>query len=141
MSEPIPNLLRQQVAQVDRDRCCYCQTTEANSGMAMTCDHIWPVSKGGITSFENLCLACSACNLFKSNTTEAVDVVPGQVAPLFKPRTQQWSEHFVWSADKTIIEGITPTGRVTVMALRMNRTVIVLARQRWVSVGWHPPAE
>ena len=68
-------------------------------------------------------------------------MVSGQVVPLFNPRTQQWSEHFVWSADKTTIQGITPTGRATVMVLRMNRTVIVLARQRWVSVGWHPPAE
>ncbi|MEA5421081.1 HNH endonuclease [Spirulina sp. CCNP1310] len=139
MSVPIPDPLRQQIAKRDGDRCCYCLTTAVNSGVAMTCDHIQPISKGGSTTSENLCLACSACNLFKSYSTEALDVVSGETAPLFNPIKQSWSDHFVWSADKTQVEGITPTGRVTVNTLRMNRIIIVLARQRWVSVGWHPP--
>jgi hypothetical protein len=141
MSEAIPKALREQVAKRDRYRCCYCLTTEANSGVTMTCDHIQPVSKGGENLVENVCLACSACNIFKSNTTEALDLVSGEKVALFNPLTQIWSEHFRWSADKTRVEGITATGRVTVTTLRMNRMVVVLARQRWVSVSWHPPDE
>ena len=30
-------------------------------------------------------------------------------------------------------------GRATIVALNMNNAVIVYARRRWVSVGWHPP--
>jgi hypothetical protein len=60
---------------------------------------------------------------------------------LFHPRRQVWHEHFTWSADATRIEGITPTGRATVVALRMNRAMIVAARGRWFLAGWHPSAE
>lgn len=141
MSDYIPVELRNQVARVDRQRCCYCLTTAANSGVSMTHDHIYPRSKGGKTTFKNICLACSACNTFKSDLTEAQDPITQQLVPLFNPRTQQWHEHFTWSADKAKIEGITSIGRATVMALRLNRPIIVLARHRWVQVGWHPPVD
>jgi hypothetical protein len=38
------------------------------------------------------------------------------------------------------IEGISPTGRATVVALRMNNEHLVRARRRWVLAGWHPPS-
>lgn len=107
----------------------------------MTIDHIQPQSQGGLTRFENLCLACSACNRFKSDMTGALDPARQETVPLFNPRSQRWADHFAWSADKTEIEGITATGRATVMALKMNRPTIVFARKRWVQVGWHPPAD
>ena len=107
----------------------------------MTYDHIQPRSKGGDTSFENLCLACRSCNEFKGNLTQAIDPLTAELVPLFHPRQQQWSEHFVWSADGTRIEGLTVIGRATVVALRMNHPVIIGARRRWVSSGWHPPIE
>jgi hypothetical protein len=39
------------------------------------------------------------------------------------------------------IVGITSTGRATVAALYLNRPSLVRARQAWVSVGWHLPAD
>ena len=60
---------------------------------------------------------------------------------LFNPRRQAWSEHFAWAEDGAIIVGLTPSGRATELALHLNRLVLVRARQRWISVGWHPPAE
>jgi len=60
--------------------------------------------------------------------------------PLFNPRRQRWLDHFSWSDDGTRVVGITPAGRATVMALRLNNAEIVAARRRWVAVGWHPPA-
>ncbi|APR84404.1 Hypothetical protein A7982_09753 [Minicystis rosea] len=60
---------------------------------------------------------------------------------MFNPRTQRWNDHFAWSADASHVEGSTPTGRATVIALRMNRPTIVAARARWARVGWHPPEE
>ena len=48
--------LRNQIRACDRDRCCYCKTSEALSGIRMAFDHIHPRSKGGKTCFENICL-------------------------------------------------------------------------------------
>ena len=141
MSTYLPESLRLQIETADRQRCCYCLTSEANSGIPMTYDHIQPRSKGGDTSFENICLACRSCNEFKGNLTQAIDPVTAELVPLFHPRRQQWSEHFIWSADGTRIEGLTVIGRATVVALRMNHPVIIGARRRWVSSGWHPPIE
>jgi HNH endonuclease len=105
----------------------------------MEIDHIVPISDGGETDLANLCLACIGCNGFKLAFRTAVDPASGREAPLFNPREQRWSEHFIWSADVAYIEGLTPTGRCTVARLRMNRTTMVEARRLWATVGWHPP--
>ena len=107
----------------------------------MTYDHIQPISKGGKTSLENLCLACRSCNEFKGSLTEAIDPLTGEALGLFNPLQQQWSNHFVWSQDGTKVEALTAIGRATIAALRMNNPVIVTARRRWVESGWHPPDE
>jgi len=133
--------LRQRVRRADRERCAYCLTSEANSGIPLTVDHIWPLSRGGQTIFENLCLACRICNEFKTDRTDAEDPLTGDTYPLFNPRTQNWADHFTWSADGTHVEGLTAIGRATVVALRMNEAVIVGARRRWVVSGWHPPRD
>ena len=141
MATYLSDELRAHIDEADRRRCCYCLTAEINSGIRLTYDHILPVSKGGFTSFENVCLACSACNEFKAGATEAVDPVTGEGVRLFNPRTQRWSDHFSWSADTTRIESTTPVGRATIIALRMNQPIIVAARGRWSRVGWHPPTD
>lgn len=141
MSAYVPSDLKAQIRQVDRRRCCYCLTTEDNSGIPMSFEHIYPRSKGGVTAFQNLCLACRPCNEFKGDTTEGKDDRTGETVPLFNPRTQVWSEHFAWSQDGTQLEGLTPVGRVTVIMLRINHAAIVRARRRWVLGGWHPPTD
>lgn len=141
MSAYIPVKLRQQIRQADRNQCCYCQTQEANSGIPLSFDHILPTSKGGKTTFENLCLACRTCNEFKSDSTQELNPLTGENVALFNPRSQRWSEHFQWSEDGTNIEGITSTGITTVTTLRMNHAAIVMARKRWVFSGWHPPQD
>jgi HNH endonuclease len=141
MGTYIPENLRQKIRNTDRDRCCYCLTTELNSGIRLTFDHTTPQAKQGKTTFENVCLACRSCNEFKSDTTEAIDPITDQTAPLFNPRTQNWSDHFAWIADGTKVQGKTAIGRVTVTTLQMNRSIIVLTRRRWVEVGWHPPED
>jgi hypothetical protein len=141
VSTYIPVDLRRQIEQVDRDRCCYCLTQAVNSGIPLSVDHILPRARGGATTFENLCLACRPCNEFKSDRVEAVDPLMGEVVSLFHPRQQIWAEHFAWSEDGTRVEGLTAVGRATMLALQMNRTMIVVTRRRWVSAGWHPPTD
>ena len=131
--------LREKLAAEAHHRCGYCQTAEANTGIPLTVDHILPEAKGGQTVLSNLCLACRRCNEFKGSSTHSEDPLTGETIPLFNPRTQVWSEHFAWGADGTQIVGLTAVGRATVVALRMNNPLIVAARRRWVSVGWHPP--
>lgn len=78
MSKYIPESLKTQIATIDKGRCCYCLTTEANSGIPMSYDHIQPRSKGGETTFNNLCLACRSCNEFKADATVAIDPLSGE---------------------------------------------------------------
>ncbi|HBE50780.1 MAG TPA: HNH endonuclease [Cyanobacteria bacterium UBA11369] len=141
MSTYISDSLRTRIEETDRRRCCYCLTSEANSGIPMTFDHIQPVSKGGETTFENLCLACRSCNEFKSDSTEATDPLTGEIVPLFNPRTQRWLDYFGWSPDGTRIEGLNAVGRATIVCLRMNNPVIIVARSRWTLGGWHSPTD
>ncbi|MEM9485520.1 MAG: HNH endonuclease [Cyanobacteria bacterium P01_F01_bin.116] len=141
MSFYISESLREQIIQADRKRCCYCQTQEINSGIPLSFDHILPRSKGGETSFENVCLACRPCNEFKAASIQGIDPLTGASVSLFNPRMQRWANHFVWSEDGITVEGLTSIGRATVVTLRMNHTAIVAARKRWVYSGWHPPTD
>jgi hypothetical protein len=130
--------LRQHLVDVDDHRCAYCHTPQANSGNPMLVDHLLPRSKGGATAFENLCLACYRCNLFKGSQVEAIDPLSGEITPLFHPRRDRWGEHFAWDEAGLRILGLTPIGRAAVTALHMNNTVILDARRNWVRLGWRP---
>jgi hypothetical protein len=104
-------------------------------------EHILPRYKGGETTFDNLALSCQGCNNHKHTKTQGIDPVTEQVAPLFHPRQQSWREHFAWSADYTLIIGLTPTGRATVKELQLNRVGLVNLRRVLFALGEHPPKE
>ncbi|MEM7716037.1 MAG: hypothetical protein AAF349_21105 [Cyanobacteria bacterium P01_A01_bin.68] len=40
----------------------------------------------------------------------------------------------------THVAGITPTGRATVIALRLNNDYLTEARALWIESNWHPPS-
>lgn len=137
----LPDALRDFVRERARGRCEYCLTSEELSGTRCQIDHILPRSRQGATTADNLCLACPACNGHKHARTHATDPESDAQVPLFDPRRQRWSEHFAWSADGTEIIGLTPVGRATVAALKMNDPLIVSARSQWASIGAHPPQD
>jgi hypothetical protein len=134
----ISKALRELVTKRAQGRCEYCQTAQAIV-IEMEVDHIVPVSAGGETVLDNLCLACVSCNAYKHEFQMGVDPQTDREINLFNPRTQVWSEHFTWSEDRTLVIGLTPTGRATVERLKMNREIVVSARWRRVRAGWHPP--
>lgn len=134
----ISETLRRQVTERARGLCEYCQTQQAIV-IEMEIDHIVPESAGGLTQLENLCLACAHCNSHKHDSQAATDPESGEIVALFNPRTQVWSDHFLWSEDSVLLIGLSPTGRATVERLKMNRDLVVRARERWVQAGWHPP--
>ncbi len=104
----------------------------------MEIEHILPRARGGLTAEENLWLACSACNNYKGDRVNAQDPKTDLRARLFNPRFQVWEEHFAWNVAGTRILGRTPTGRATIVALKLNRPLLVRARTGWVTAGWHP---
>lgn len=120
--------------------CCeYCYSQERFATQSFSIEHIYPVSKGGQTQLDNLALACQGCNNHKYNKTEGIDPISGEKTPLYHPRQQYWSDHFSWSNDYTLILGLTPTGRVTVEVLRLNREGLVNLRRILYAMGEHPP--
>lgn len=137
----VPRALRQQIAAEARHRCGYCLTSSSITGTPMEIDHIVPESLGGPTVRENLWLACSMCNDHKSNRIAAPDPHSGEIVRIFDPRRQVWSDHFEWSTEADLIVGKTPTGRATIVAVRLNRAEVVEARRGWVIARWHPPKD
>lgn len=139
MSETyIPIAIRRKVAKY---RCGYCLTQELIIGQPMTIEHIIPESEGGSSDEENLWQSCRRCNECKGNRMRAIDPFTETNVPLFNPRTQRWDDHFEWQEQGVFIGGLTPIGRATVVALRLNNDYIVRSRRRWVAVGWHPPSD
>ena len=102
-------------------------------------EHIVPRVAGGGNEPSNLALACQGCNNLKFVSIEAVDPVTGVMVPLFHPRQQRWSQHFLWSQDTTVVVGRTPIGRATVERLRLNREGVVNLRRVLATIGQHPP--
>lgn len=139
MSAYIPPQLRDRVRRRAQQRCEYCQSVEWLTGQRYEIDHILPRQFGGATIADNLCLACSSCNSHKHARTSGIDPQSGENCPLYNPRLQIWTEHFVWDRDATQIIGTTPIGRATVVTLSMNNALVVAARSYWASTGQHPP--
>lgn len=139
MSVYIPVELQRKVRTKFADCCAYCHTAEYLTVTTFEFEHIIPLSAGGETSFENLCLSCPTCNRYKASRQTAIDADTQQNVSLFHPQKQLWSEHFTWSEDATEIIPLTSIGRATISALKMNRSQLIRVRKMWVKLGEHPP--
>ena len=135
----IPASLHAAVVLRAEQRCEYCRLSQLGQEAAFHVDHVRPRTAGGPTRLENLALACVSCSLRKWANQTAIDPDSGEEAPLFDPRTQVWSEHYRWAAEKVV--PLTSTGRATVAALAMNRPMILAIRQEEAARGRHPPRE
>jgi len=100
------------------NRCEYCLLPQAHSELTHHIEHIVAKQHGGGDEVENLALACHRCNLHKGTNLTGVDSLSGWPVPLFHPRRDRWSEHFLFRGVRIL--GITPTGRATVHLLAMN---------------------
>lgn len=63
--EPIPFSLRVAVYQRDGFACCHCGTRSR-----LSLDHIFPYSKGGAATYENLQTLCVSCNSRKRDRVD-----------------------------------------------------------------------
>lgn len=136
----IPDHIRQRVEEEALNRCSYCLTARRFTAKRLHIEHIIPIAAGGGSDIQNLWLACDLCNAYKGARTHAVDPLTNQTVSLYNPRIQNWFEHFAWSTNGVYISGLTPTGRATTIALRLNNSFLIEARHWWVEAGWHPPS-
>jgi hypothetical protein len=130
--------LRADVVHRAGERCEYCRLSQRGQEAAFHIDHVVPRAAGGLTTLDNLALACVSCSLRKWAKQTASDPDSGQELPLFNPRTHAWAEHFRWEGQRIV--PLTPTGRATAAALAMNRPLILAIRQEEAAIGRHPPA-
>lgn len=137
----IPVEIKQKVTQHSGNGCEYCRCLGKYALHTFNIDHIIPLSKGGLTIFNNLAYSCSGCNSFKSNKTTAIDPQTQQEVLLFNPRADNWNEHFKWSDNALQMTGLTAIGRATIHALKLNRERVVNFRQLTILSGEHPPKD
>lgn len=134
----VSSRLRQRVARRARFRYEYCRSPQRVTGQTFHADHVRPESKGGISHYMNLCLCCPRCNQVRGNRTEAMDPQTGRRTALFNPRRDRWEAHFKWSLNFSRVVGITPKGRATVQALKLNDRQRVTGRKLWLQLGLLP---
>jgi HNH endonuclease len=131
--------LQRKIREKFADCCAYCRTAEFLTITTFEFEHIIPLSAGGETTFDNLCLSCPSCNRYKASRQTALDEDTQQEVSLFNPQQQSWNKHFAWSEDATEIIALTSVGRVTIYALKMNRSQLIRVRKMWVKLEEHPP--
>jgi len=131
--------LKRAVSERARDCCEYCRSQAKFSPDPFSIEHIVPQAGGGSIEMTNLALSCQGCNNRKYISVDALDPVSGRTLALYNPRRQQWTDHFTWSDDFTMMVGITPTGRATVEKLQLNREGVVNLRRVLFLADEHPP--
>lgn len=139
MSDYISKALRLAVAERAQACCEYCWSQARYATQSFSVDHVFPASLGGETDLNNLALSCQGCNGYKSNKTQAIDPISQELVSLYSPRLHNWSEHFCWSDDYTVLLGLTPIGRATIEILRLNRGPLLNLRRALYVLGEHPP--
>lgn len=120
------------VAERAEHRCEYCRAPERIFNFPFEVEHIFPRARAGEDEFENLALACRACNLFKSSHISGFDDTTQTEARMFNPRQDDWATNFQLDPETGKIEGLTPIGRVTIKRLQMNNPVQLIARLQWI---------
>jgi hypothetical protein len=116
--------------------CEYCRLPEALYPCQYVTEHIIARQHGGPDSVDNLAYACTRCNLHKGPNIAGLDPDSGDLTRLYNPRTDDWNEHFAWSAH--IVVGLTPIGRTTIRVLAMNDPIIRSVRAALLAEGVFP---
>ena len=109
---------RELIRQRAGNRCEYCLLPEESDEWPFHIEHIVAKQHGGSDNVDNLCLACSRCNLHKGRNIAGRDSDTGNLVGLFKPREHRWNDHFAFRGARIV--GVTSIGRVSVRLLNMN---------------------
>ena len=88
-------LSRKNILRRDGHRCQYC----GRGDVALTVDHVFPLSRGGDETWENLVTACVACNNKKGDGTPDESRMPLRRRPM-RPNHVTFISHYVGSMDE-----------------------------------------
>jgi len=136
MATNISEPLRTEVARRADHRCEYCLIHEEDAGFPHQVDHIISRKHGGLSTADNLALACVICNRYKGSDVASINAGTGQVVRLFHPRRDRWADHF--RIDGEHIEPLTEVGRITAQVLRLNKAERVSERRLLQALGAYP---
>lgn len=139
-SSKVPVRLKKQVTQRAQGCCEYCRNQLRFTNQSFSVEHIIPKALGGKTTLDNLALSCQSCNNHKYDKIQGKDPLTGEIVSLYHPRQHEWKHHFAWNDDCTLIVGLSPTGRATVITLQLNKSGLINLRRVLFSLGEHPPA-
>lgn len=127
MAPAIRDLVRKRAG----NACEYCRIPqEATPLISFHIEHIVSRQHGGSDAPDILALACDRCNAYKGPNLTSIDPETNAVVPLFNPREDAWSDHFV--VRDGLIAGLTAKGRATVRLLNMNASRRVELREAWL---------
>lgn len=118
-------------------RCEYCRMHQSLQGATFHVEHIKPRILGGLSTLDNLALACPACNLRKADRTQIVDQATSESVMMFNPRINRWTDHFAWKG--VAIIGLSGIGRATIAALDLNHETRRRIRQAEQLFNLFPP--
>ena len=135
----IPETLRQEVAERANNQCEYCLLHEQDSIYSHEVDHIIPEKHRGETVTDNLCYACLECNRNKGTDFGSFDPDTEEIALLFHPRQDSWSDHFELDGARIIAK--TAKGRVTEFVLKLNAPKRLSNRELLVKAKRYPPKD
>jgi hypothetical protein len=130
--------LLQQVWQRAKSVCEYCRIPQQYDLLTFQVDHIIARKHHGTDDFENLALACYACNNHKGPNIAGMDTWTGEIVRLFHPRQDIWADHFEWHDAELV--GRTAVGRVTIDVLVVNAPHRLRLRQMLILEGVFPPS-
>jgi hypothetical protein len=114
----ISTALRKLVKERAGNQCEYCGLHQDQSLLSFHVEHIVPRQHGGLSTLENLALACPNCNLHKGPNLTGIDPITGAVTRPFHPRQDRWADHH--RAVEGRISGQSDVGRTTISVLAMN---------------------
>jgi hypothetical protein len=129
--------MRREVTRRAKHRCEYCLIHQEDSASRHQIDHVISQKHSGQTTLDNLALCCLICNRRKSSDIGAIDSQTGQLARLFNPRRQAWSEHFQLEEEQIV--GQTAEGRATVDLPKFNSAERLLERKELIRAKRYPP--
>ncbi|MEE3716474.1 HNH endonuclease signature motif containing protein [Tumidithrix elongata RA019] len=121
------------------DRLCeYCLISSVDRSSGCQVDHIISVKHGGATTPDNLCYACTFCNLQKGTDLGSINWRNGELVRFFNPRRDFWGEHF--QLNGAVIQSTTDIGEVTARILDFNNDERILERETLIEIARYPIA-
>jgi 5-methylcytosine-specific restriction endonuclease McrA len=117
--------------------CEYCRLPQACTRLPFQIDHIIAEQHGGLTTLDNLALACLRCNKRKGPNIAGINPDTGEIIRLYHPRRDRWLEHFAWNRSQLI--GLTAIGMATITVLGINHPSAIAVRAELLAEGLFPP--